>query len=252
MVTLSRRAFLLTAAGASQAFAGPDCAPIRIAFLGAGPMARKRCAGTVYHDPSDFPFLLADPSVDAVCIGGAVSSRAQWTVAACDAGKDVYVEIPCCLSAEEAAAMVSAARRHGRVVQTGAIMRSGSVYRSARRVVRSGVLGEIAYCRIDSPESLDLIHYVFDDKLEPVSARSPLSYRYPAFVVSWEAGDPGVSFCGTRATLRVERNACRISPGGTVIEVVRGDNPAQRHWENWLSCIRTRSLPVSDIATARV
>ena len=148
--------------------------------------------------------------------------------------------------------MVTAARRYGRVVQTGAIERSGRLYRSARRIVRSGELGDIAYCRVGTPESLDLIHYVFDDELYVIPARSPVSYRYDRLVVSCEAGDPGANFYGTRSTLRVDRDACRMFPGGAVVEVARGDDPAQQHWENWLSCIHTRRRPVSDIATHRV
>ena len=45
-------------------------------------------------------------------------------VMACEAGKDVYVEKPACLTIEEGRAMVQAAERYGRVVQVGAQGRS--------------------------------------------------------------------------------------------------------------------------------
>jgi hypothetical protein len=245
-VIASRRSFFRATVAAALL---PSASP-RIAFLGTGPMARARGAGSVCQNPREFPAILSDPRIDAVCIGGPVSSRARWTVAACQGGKDVYVEAPCCLSTDEAAVMVRAARKHGRIVQIGTVDRSGLLYRTARRMVRSGELGEIAYCRIGAPESLDLIGYIFDDQGPPVAARSPLSYRYPGFVVACEGGESGASFHGARATLRVDRNACRIFPGGTVHAVSRDDDPARQHWNNWLASIRTRTLPVSDIATS--
>jgi len=222
----------------------------RIAFLGAGPMSLARRAPSVYENPQDFSRVVSDPSVDAVCIGGPVSSRARWTAAACEAGKDVYVETPCCLSLDEAEQMVRTARRHSRIVQIGTVARSGLLYRTARRIVRSGELGAITYCRISDPESLDLIQYIFDNEVQPVPARSPHSYRYPTFVVACEDVQTGASFHGSAASLRVDRNACRIFPGGIVVEVSPAHDPAEEHWNNWLSCIRTRTLPVSDIATS--
>jgi predicted dehydrogenase len=65
------------------------------------------------------------------------------TILACQAGKDVYVEKPVSHNVREGQQMVAAARRHGRVVQSGLQQRSGSHFQSAVDFVRSGRLGAV-------------------------------------------------------------------------------------------------------------
>ena len=69
------------------------------------------------------------------------------TVEACKAGKDVYVEKPICVTVEEGAQMVQAARKYDRVVQAGTMQRSGLHFQQAAEIVRSGELGKITFCR---------------------------------------------------------------------------------------------------------
>src|SRR5579862_7312102 len=49
----------------------------------------------------DFREILADQSIDAVCISTPDHWHAYMTVEACKAGKDVYVEKPACVYIEE-------------------------------------------------------------------------------------------------------------------------------------------------------
>jgi predicted dehydrogenase len=95
----------------------------------------------------DFREVLADKSVDVVCISTPDHWHAYMTVEACKAGKDVWVEKPACVYVEEGRKMVEAARRYKRVVQAGTIERSGPFFRKAREIVRSGELGDITFCR---------------------------------------------------------------------------------------------------------
>ena len=53
------------------------------------------------------------------------------TVAACKAGKDVWVEKPICTTVEEGQKMMAAARKYNRVVQVGTMQRSGDVFKRA-------------------------------------------------------------------------------------------------------------------------
>src|SRR6266446_1610876 len=72
----------------------------------------------------DFRRLLDDKDVDAVFIATPDHWHALMAIMACEAGKDVYVEKPACLTIEEGRAMAQAAERYGRVVQVGSQGRS--------------------------------------------------------------------------------------------------------------------------------
>jgi len=102
------------------------------------------------HEPKavrDFREILADKSVDAVCIATPDHWHPYITVEACKAGKDVYVEKPACVYVDEGVKMVQAARKYSRVVQAGTMQRSGAFFQKAREIVKSGQLGDITFCR---------------------------------------------------------------------------------------------------------
>ena len=67
------------------------------------------------------------------------------TILACQAGKHVYVEKPLSHYIWEGRQMVNAARKHGRIVQTGTQRRSQKSVIDAIRWVRAGNLGRIKY-----------------------------------------------------------------------------------------------------------
>jgi predicted dehydrogenase len=93
-----------------------------------------------YHD---FRELVTRPDIDAVVIATPDHWHAVQTIWACRHGKDVYCEKPLALTIREARAMVEAARRYGRVVQTGSQSRSNAGLRYACRLVREGRIGEV-------------------------------------------------------------------------------------------------------------
>ncbi|HZT37144.1 MAG TPA: Gfo/Idh/MocA family oxidoreductase [Bryobacteraceae bacterium] len=95
----------------------------------------------------DFREVLADKSIDAVCISTPDHWHAYMTVEACKAGKDVYVEKPICVVVDEGVKMVQAARKYGRVVQAGTMQRSAEHFQKAADIVRSGQLGKVAFVR---------------------------------------------------------------------------------------------------------
>jgi len=94
----------------------------------------------------DFRELLADKSIDAVCISTPDHWHAYMTVEACKAGKDVYVEKPASVYVEEGQKMVQAARKYKRIVQAGTMQRSGGYFKKAREIVKSGILGDVTFC----------------------------------------------------------------------------------------------------------
>jgi predicted dehydrogenase len=95
----------------------------------------------------DFREILADKSIDAVCISTPDHWHAYMTVEACKAGKDIYVEKPSFVYIEEGPKMVEAARKYKRVVQAGTMQRSGAFFQKARDIVKSGDLGDVTFCR---------------------------------------------------------------------------------------------------------
>ena len=94
----------------------------------------------------DFRELLADKSIDAVCISTPDHWHAYMAIEACKAGKDVWVEKPSCVYVEEGQKMVQAARKYNRVMQAGTMQRSGGYFRKAAELVKSGTIGEITFC----------------------------------------------------------------------------------------------------------
>ena len=107
----------------------------------------RRLGFTGVKAVKDFREILADKSIDAVCISAPDHWHAYMTVEACKAGKDVYVEKPACVYVEEGVKMVEAARKYKRVVQGGTMQRSGEFFQKAREIVKSGDLGDITFCR---------------------------------------------------------------------------------------------------------
>lgn len=93
----------------------------------------------------DFRELIADKSLDAICISTPDHWHAYMTIEACKAGKDVYVEKPASVYVEEGQKMVQAARKYKRIVQAGTMQRSGGYFLKAKEIVKSGVLGEVTF-----------------------------------------------------------------------------------------------------------
>jgi len=94
---------------------------------------------------ADFRELLARNDIDAVCIAVPDHWHAIIAIEAARAGKDIYCEKPLSLTIHEARQMVKAARRYGRVFQTGSQQRSGynGRFRFACELVRNGYIGDL-------------------------------------------------------------------------------------------------------------
>ena len=102
-----------------------------------------RLQGTAPAIYKDFRRLLDDKGIDAVIIGTPDHWHCYLMIAACEAGKDVYVEKPLANSIGECDLMVAAVRKYDKVVQVGQQQRSGDHWQSAMRLIKSGGLGEL-------------------------------------------------------------------------------------------------------------
>jgi predicted dehydrogenase len=87
--------------------------------------------------------LLARKDVDAVLIATPDHWHVPLTVAACQAGKDVYVEKPLTHDLSEGKAVVDAQNTHKRIVQVGTQQRSMPHIIKAHELLRAGTIGHV-------------------------------------------------------------------------------------------------------------
>jgi predicted dehydrogenase len=95
----------------------------------------------------DYRKLLEDKSIDAVALATPNHWHALQTIWACQAGKDVYVEKPASHNIFEGRKMVEAARKYGRMVQTGTQCRSSPKIRDGIQKLKEGVIGRVYMAR---------------------------------------------------------------------------------------------------------
>jgi len=100
----------------------------------------KGFAPDLYEDYQD---LLARPDIDAVVIAVPDHQHAIIAIAACKAGKDIYLEKPMTLTVYEGKQLCKAVRKYGRILQVGSQQRSSEEFIHAANVCREGLLGKI-------------------------------------------------------------------------------------------------------------
>ncbi len=104
--------------------------------------------------------LLADAEVDAIYIPLPNHLHVPWSIRALEAGKHVLCEKPIARDAAEAALLVAASERTGRLVQEAAMVRTHPRWLGAREIVRGGRIGELRSVTAffsyfnDSPENV--------------------------------------------------------------------------------------------------
>lgn len=91
----------------------------------------------------DYRELLDRKDIDAVIVATGEFQRVLPCIHACQAGKDVYAEKPLTLYINEGRALVTAVRKHKRILQVGSQQRSMEMNRVACEYVRTGGLGKI-------------------------------------------------------------------------------------------------------------
>ena len=93
-----------------------------------------------YHD---FRKMMEQKDIDAVVVAPPPHWHPLVTIAALEAGKDVYCEKPMCRFPMEGKVMTELAKKHKRITQVGTQIHSTPNYHKCVDVVRSGVLGQI-------------------------------------------------------------------------------------------------------------
>jgi predicted dehydrogenase len=90
-----------------------------------------------------FEDLLARPDIDAVVIAVPDHSHARIAIAACKAGKDVYLEKPMTFTIKEGQELKKVVRENKRIFGLGSQQRSSAEFQHAVKLVQDGALGKI-------------------------------------------------------------------------------------------------------------
>ena len=91
-----------------------------------------------------FEDLLARKDIDAVVIAVPDHSHARIAIAACRAGKDVYLEKPMTFTIREGQELKKVVRETGRILGIGSQQRSDPNFQHAVKLVQTGALGKIS------------------------------------------------------------------------------------------------------------
>jgi len=96
---------------------------------------------------TDLRRVLDDPKVEAVVIATPDHWHTPAALLALKAGKNVYVEKPCCHNPHEGELLVEAAKKYGKVVQHGTQRRSSKNLQEALNRMGKGELGTVRFSR---------------------------------------------------------------------------------------------------------
>ena len=94
---------------------------------------------------TSFSDVIADESIEAVCIATPVATHHPLALAALSAGKHVFIEKPLASSSEQAAQLVAAASDAGLVLMPGHTFLYSPPVNTIRDLMLSGELGEIYF-----------------------------------------------------------------------------------------------------------
>ena len=113
-----------------------------------------------------FEDLLARPDIHAVVIAVPDHSHARIAIAACKAGKDVYLEKPMTFTIKEGQELRRVVRETNRILAVGSQQRSDPNFQHAVKLVQSGALGQIekVHAYVGAPPR------PFDLPVEPIPA----------------------------------------------------------------------------------
>lgn len=91
----------------------------------------------------DYRKLMENKDINAVIIGTPDHWHCLPFVAACEAGKDIYVEKPLANTIGECELMVAATRKYNLIVQVGQQQRSGPHWKQAMNFINAGNIGQL-------------------------------------------------------------------------------------------------------------
>ncbi len=161
----------------------------------------KRCndkygAGTTTAY-ADFREILARPDVDAVVIGAHDNWHTPMSIAAANAGKDVYCQKPLALDLSLTKLLRKAVKDKQRVFQFGTQYRSMGRYRKMIELVRNGYIGKLE--RIDT-WCRDVSFNAGSYHVKPYGSAQEIPVPEDLDFDAWMGPSPMVPYTADRAT----------------------------------------------------
>ena len=130
-----------------EVVAGADLVPGKAKAFFEKFKSEKFDPSTVKTDYANDEEMIADKSLnlDAVCVCTYNRQHAPCAIDALDAGVNVIVEKPLCVTLEEGIEMMKAEKRSGKILSIGFQPRFNDNMKEIKKIVESGELGDIYY-----------------------------------------------------------------------------------------------------------
>ncbi len=105
--------------------------------------SREKYPDVAFH--RNYPDILAAPHIKAVVLATPAVTHFEMARKALEAGKDVFVEKPLAVKVDEGEQLVALAKKAGRVLMVGHILRYHPAVNKLRDLIRGGELGRLQY-----------------------------------------------------------------------------------------------------------
>jgi predicted dehydrogenase len=125
-----------TATGLTKIVAACDCYDGRLTHM-------KEVYGPLTLTTKHYQEILDRKDIDAVIIGTPDHWHSKISIAAMNAGKDVYCEKPMVQHIDDGAPVVDAYRAANRIMQVGSQRVSSLIYKKAQELFKSGAIGKL-------------------------------------------------------------------------------------------------------------
>ena len=135
--------------------AEPDVEVVAVCDVDRSHREKVRVAAGIGRESSynDFRELLARGDIDAVVISTPDHWHVPISIAAVEAGKDIYCEKPLSLTIAGGRALCDAVKHYSRVFQTGSQQRSDGRFHFACKLATNGSIGELKVVKVGLPGS---------------------------------------------------------------------------------------------------
>ena len=117
---------------------------------------RKAEVDVPFYLPKDFHAMIRDQKPDVILVVSQDYSHCEYTVKGLLAGCDVIVEKPMVISQDQIRKVIAAEKKSGKRVRVAFNMRYTPTHQKLKRMIQSGILGEIT--NVEFTYNLDTFH----------------------------------------------------------------------------------------------